>query len=133
MRTREDIEAYLLRSNHPHREIADATWIVGDASGSSENIVVHTEDGLCLFRLKVLDLSSIDPAKSAEFYRALLEVNATEMVHAAYGISDGMVLLTASHLLENIDYNEFAAVVEELVLAMANHHVRLGKFRRKDA
>ncbi|MDQ3035771.1 MAG: YbjN domain-containing protein [Myxococcota bacterium] len=133
MRTREDIEAYLLRSNHPHHEIAEATWIVGDASGSAENIVLRTEDGLCLFRLKVLDLSSIDPEKCADFYRALLEVNATEMVHAAYGISDGMVLLTASHLLENIDYNEFAAVVEELVLAMANHHVRLGKFRRKDA
>lgn len=133
MRTREDIEAYLLRSTHPHREIAEATWLVGDASGSRENIIVRTEDGLCLFRLKVLDLSSIDSAKSAEFYRSLLELNATEMVHSAYGVADGMVLLTASHLLENLDFNEFAAVVEELVLAMANHHERLGKFRRKDA
>ena len=133
MRTREDIEAYLLRSNHPHREIAEATWLVGDASGSRENIIVRTEDGLCLFRLKVLDLSSIEPAKSSDFYRALLELNATEMVHSAYGVADGMVLLTASHLLENLDFNEFAAVVEELVLAMANHHERLGKFRRKDA
>jgi hypothetical protein len=44
-----------------------------------------------------------------------------------------MVLLTASHLLENVDYNEFAAVLEELVLAMANHHEKLSKFRRKDA
>jgi hypothetical protein len=133
MRTREDIEAYLLRSNHPHREIAEATWLVGDASGSRENIIVRTEDGLCLFRLKVLDLSSIEPAKSADFYRALLELNASEMVHSSYGVADGMVLLTASHLLENLDFNEFAAVVEELVLAMANHHERLGKFRRKDA
>lgn len=133
MRTREDIEAYLLRSNHPFQEIAEATWLVGDASGSRENIVVHTDDGLCIFRLKVLDLSSIEPSKQGDFYRSLLELNATEMVHGAYGISDGMVLLTASHLLENVDYNEFAAVLEELVLAMANHHERLGKFRRKDA
>ncbi len=130
MRTREDIEAYLLRSNYPHREIAEATWLVGDPSGSRENIVVRTDDALCIFRLKVLDLASIDPAKTADFYRTLLELNATDMVHGAYGISDGMVLLVASHLLENLDYSEFTAVVEELVLAMANHHEKLGRFRK---
>lgn len=131
MRTREDIEAYLLRSNYPHREIAEATWLVGDPSGSRENIVVRTDETLCIFRLKVLDLASIEPSRAADFYKTLLELNATDMVHSAYGVSDGMVLLTASHLLENLDYSEFTAVVEELVLAMANHHETLGKFRPK--
>lgn len=132
MRTREDIEAYLLRSNHPHREIAESTWLVGDASGSRENIIVRIEDGLCLVRLKVIDLSAIDPKRAGDFYLDLLRLNATEMVHGAYGVADSMVVLTASHLLENLDFNEFAGVVEEFVLAMANHHERISKFRRAD-
>ena len=132
MRTREDIEAYLLRSNHPHREIAESTWLVGDVSGSREHIVVRIEDGLCLFRLKVVEVSTIDPKRTGDFYLELLRLNAAEMVHGAYGVSDGMVLLTASHLLENLDFNEFAAVLEELAIAMTNHHERIAKFRRQD-
>lgn len=132
MRTREDIEAYLLRSNHPHREIAESTWLVGDVSGSREQVVVRIEDGLCLFRLKIVDLATIEPKKSGDLYLELLRLNAAEMVHGAYGVADGMVLLTASLLLENLDFNEFAAVLEELAIAMTNHHERIAKFRRQD-
>jgi hypothetical protein len=52
------------------------------------------------------------------------------MLHGAYGIADGMVLMTSSFLLENLDYNEFVGVIEELVLATGNHHERLGAFRK---
>ena len=30
MRTRDDIEAYLSRSGHPHKEVAEDTWLVTD-------------------------------------------------------------------------------------------------------
>ena len=131
MRTREDIEAYLLRSNRPHREIAESTWLVGDASGSREHVVVRSEDALCIFRLKVIDLSALDPARLPDLYLELLHLNASEMVHGSYGVADGMVLLTASLLLENLDFNEFAAVLEELAIAMTNHHERIAQFRRE--
>lgn len=132
MRTREDIEAYLLRSSHPHREIAESTWLVGDLSGSRENVVVRIEDGLCLLRLKVLDLATIDPKQTGELCLELLRINAEEMVHAAYGVADGMVLLTSSLMLESLGFNEFAATLEELAIAMTNHHDRIAKFRRPD-
>ena len=35
MRTREDIEAYLSRSGHPHREVADDMWLVTDPSDAA--------------------------------------------------------------------------------------------------
>lgn len=130
MRTREDIEAYLLRANHPHREIADATWLVGDSSGSRENIVIRIHDGLCHFRMKVIDLSAIDPARARDFYLALLELNASDLVHGAYGVADGMVLLVATLPLENVDYNEFAGAIEDFMVAMANHHARLAEYHR---
>ena len=31
--------------------------------------------------------------------------------------------------LENLDYNEFAATVDDITLAVASHHGRLAKFR----
>jgi hypothetical protein len=131
VRTRDDIEAYLARSNQPNREVAEDTWLVG-AGGSDARggIAVRIEDGLCLFRMKVTNLSAIEPTQWTAFFRTLLEYNAAEMVHAAYGIADDMVLLTASLLLENLDYNEFVGVLEEMVLSGVDHQARLAAFGR---
>jgi hypothetical protein len=131
MRTREDIESYLQRSAHPYREVTEGTWIVGDASGTRENIAVRMEEGLLIFRMKVLDLSQVEPGLESGFFRTLLELNVSELIHGAYGIADGMVLLTASLRLDNLDYNEFVAVIEDFILAMANHHARLAQYCRK--
>ena len=60
MRTREDIEAYLSRSGHPHKELADDTWLVSDPSDARDNIVVGITEGLVIFRLKVLELAKVD-------------------------------------------------------------------------
>ena len=32
-------------------------------------------------------------------------------------------------LSENLDYNEFAATIDDISLAVASHHSRLGKFK----
>ena len=131
MRTRDDIEAYLARSRHPNREVADQLWVVEDPSGGGATVAVRLEDGLCLFRMKVLDLGTIEPAQIGAFLRALLEFNATEMVHGAYGIADEMVVVTASLLLENLDYNEFVGVLEEMVVTTVKHRATIATFRRE--
>jgi hypothetical protein len=92
---------------------------------------VKIDDGLCLFRMKVIDLSAIEPTMARDFYLALLELNASDMIHGAYGVADGMVLAIASLQLENLDYNEFVATIEDFILAMANHHARFSDFHRK--
>ncbi len=128
MRTVDDIQAYLSRSAHPHRDIAENTWLIGDASGTRENLVVRLTGDLVLFRMKVLDLSGISPAKERDFLRRMLELNATGLAHCAYCIADNALLLTATLLLENLDYNEFAAVIEDFIMAVANHHAEIAKF-----
>ena len=103
MRTRDDIEAYLARSNQPNREVAEDTWLVG-AGGSDARggIAVRIEDGLCLFRMKVTNLSAIEPTQWTAFFRTLLEYNAAEMVHAAYGIADDMEALADADALQSL-------------------------------
>lgn len=123
MRTREDIEAYLDRSSYPHKEIADATWLVNDPSGMRETVVLRVTDELALFRVRVMDAPKAD--ESPNLYAALLELNATDMVHGAYGVSDGKVLLVASLRLENLDYNEFVGTLDDFGVALAKHRERL--------
>jgi hypothetical protein len=130
MRTREDIEAYLSRSGHPHREVASDTWLVSDPSDGGEHIVVRLADGLLLFRLKVLELDRIEPARRETFYAELLKLNAEDMVHGAYAISEGDVVIIATLRLENLDFTEFSGTLEDFVVAVTNHYPKLREFVR---
>ena len=130
MRTREDIEAYLTRSKYPHEEIAERTWLVRDPGGVHENVVLRITDELAIFRVKVLELASVDAGKRDPFFSALLELNAGDMVHGAYGVLDGKVLLTATLRLENLDYNEFIGTLDDFSLALAKHQPKLAGFRK---
>jgi hypothetical protein len=129
MRNREDIEAYLQRSNYPFQEIGDGTWLVRDPSGIRENIAVRATDDLALFRVKVMDLPG--GQSPAPLSSALLELNASDMVHGAYGIQDGKVLLVATLRLENLDYNEFIGTLDDFGVALAKHRERLAALAPK--
>jgi len=50
-------------------------------------------------------------------------------VHGAYGIEVESVVIMDALQFENLDYNEFAATVDDITLAVASHHGRLAKFR----
>lgn len=127
MRTREDIESYLIRSQLPHEEVeGQDLWLVHDA-GSGETIVVSLAGPLILFRVKVLELAQA--RERPKLFERLLELNASEMVHGAYGISDGSVVLTCSLRLANLDYNEFQGTVDDFSVALTKHYATLAAFR----
>ena len=127
MRSREDIESYLTRAEVPFEEVGDdGLWLLHD-SGLGENIAIKATDSLLLFRVKVLELSEVTDA--AALYESLLRLNASDLVHGAYGISDGAVVLTCTLQMENLDYNELQAVLDDFSLALANHYEQLTKFR----
>lgn len=138
MRTREDIESYLLRSNLSFQNVGESEedangsdhsnmWLVRDGS-SGENIVLSLSGPILLFRVKVMELAEVTDS-SSELFRRLLELNATDMIHGAYGIADGSIVLTANLPLENLDYNEFQGTVDDLTMALTNHYETLTAFR----
>jgi hypothetical protein len=131
MRTREDIESYLMRSNLSFKSLredegddGEDIWLVRDSS-SGENIIVSVSGSLVLFRVKVLELESVE--ERLPLYEKLLELNASDMVHGSYGIADGSVVLTAGMILETLDYNEFQGTVDDLTLALTNHYEMLSQ------
>ena len=127
MRTREDIESYLTRAEVPFEVVGDERmWLVRDGS-LGENIAIQAAGPLLLFRVKVLDLSGIGDRPA--LYEALLKLNASDLVHGSYGIADGSVVLTCALQMENLDYNEIQAVLDDFSLALANHYEQLAKLR----
>jgi hypothetical protein len=127
MRSRDDIESYLARAEVPYEEVGDdGMWLVHDSS-LGENIAVIAAGPLLLFRVKVLELREVED--KAALFEELLKLNASDLVHGAYGLSEDAVVLTCTLQLENLDYNELQGVLDDFSLALANHYETLTKFR----
>lgn len=117
MVTREDIESFLLRMEESVEEVEPGMWIVGSNGGG---LVIHYSPPLLLLRSKVLEVPSED-ARCTPLFRRLLELNATDLVHGAYGIEEGDVILTDAISLESLDFNAFQSAVDSMQLALASH------------
>lgn len=126
MATREQVEGYLLQAGLDHEEIGEGMWLAGASAGPG--IVIHFSPPLLVFRMKVMDLPA-DEARCAQLYRRLLELNATDLVHAAYALEEGDVILTGTLPVENLDFNEFQATIDSFQVALASHLESLAEFR----
>ena len=125
MRTREDIEAYLTRSGHPHKMVADDTWLVSDPSDARDHIVVGITEELVIFRLKVLELEKVPAARREALFQTLLRFNAEDMIHGAYGLVNGDLVMIATLRLENLDFSEFSGTLDDFSIALSKHHPQL--------
>jgi hypothetical protein len=125
MRTEKDVEAYLLRSNRRYRAVNDAdgqrrTFVV-DSGDRAPPVAVLVDPPLVVLRVHVGDLTGAAGASEAALFRKLLELNARQLVHASYGIEDKHVVLSSALELENLDFNEIQATLDEIDLALAQH------------
>jgi hypothetical protein len=70
-----------------------------------------------------------DDGKCADLNRRLLELNANDLVHGAYGIAQNSIVLTEALELEHLDYEEFLAAYESMTLALASHLREFSTYR----
>jgi hypothetical protein len=97
-------------------------WIVRDTA----NVVVTYEPPLVIFRMKLME---IPRSRREDFFKLLLELNASHMIHGAYGIEDNNVVLIDTLQSENLDYNEFQATLDALLLSSNQDYQKLKAFR----
>jgi hypothetical protein len=123
-KTTEDIQSYLLKMDLRYEEPREGTWLISGLDGI-DRIIITLAGPVVVFRVKILDI----PRHNREdLFRTLLELNATEMMHGAYGVEGDAIVICDALQLENLDYNEFAATIDDITLAVASHHSRLAKF-----
>lgn len=117
MATFDDVESYLDRLGLPWEAVDEGLWVLQEDGGQ---IVVRLDDPIIVFRAKLMDAP--DVGREA-LYRKLLELNASEMITAAYGLEEGVIVAVASLQSENLDYNEFQGAIDALTMALTQHRI----------
>jgi hypothetical protein len=130
MVSKEGVEAFITRleSEGIHsKEISKGLWVLQGGADSPE-LVVHYNPPVVVLRVKVLELG---PGNSKEdLYKHLLRLNATDLIHGSYGIDGSNVVLTDALELENLDFTEFQASYDSMMLALASHLATLAPYRQ---
>ena len=117
-RTAEDVENYLLHLDRRF-ENDGGTYLVTGGQGSTP-IAIRVAPPIVAIRVAIGPVPD-DAAHQTDLFRRLLEYNAADLMHISYGISAGVVVLTAALELENLDQNELEAVLSDVDLALARH------------
>jgi len=130
MVTRDDLESFLIRMELDYEEVDPGMFLIrGQDHGLP--VVVHYAEDLLLIRMKVMDLP--EDGGNLELFRTLLELNATDVVHGAYGIENGELVLSDYLGLETLDFPELQASMESIQLAAASHMERIRTLAGLDA
>lgn len=131
MVTREEIEGFLDRltaDGASYNEIEPGLWVLKPSGELDFDVVVHYSPPVVVFRVKVIDLPKNREAL-ATLSQRLLELNASDLVHGSYGIEQDAVVLTEALELSHLDFEEFLASYESMMLALASHLREIGSYR----
>ena len=122
------IEQYLIELKYSYREVKPNLWLLDDADHNLEGIAVMHADPLVIIRVQVMNAPR---HKREEFYAKLLELNANEMIHGAYGLEGEKVVLIETLEYKDLDYSEFRAALDAISLALTQHYPILSVYREK--
>jgi hypothetical protein len=122
------IEQYLIDLKYNYQEIKPNFWLIDDEEHDLEGIVVMYVEPLVIIRVQIMDI----PAKKREeFYAKLLELNASDMIHGAYGLDGEKVVITDTLEYETLDYADFQATLDAISLALTQHYPVLSVYREE--
>lgn len=117
-RTREDVETYLYQLN---RRFEDQNGTLLVSSGAQQSpIAIQIAPPIMVFRVTIGKVPDDDKHK-LRLYQRLLEHNATDLMHASYGIEGSTVVLSGALALDNLDINELEATLSDMDLALVRH------------
>jgi hypothetical protein len=130
MVTKEDIEGFLnrLSDGGSHREIEPGTWVVKPGGALDFDVIIHFSPPVVVISVKVMNVPG-DKKVEATLNRRLLELNASDLVHGAYGIEEDDIVMSEALELSHLDYEEFEAAYESITVALASHLREIGSFR----
>jgi hypothetical protein len=131
MVTREEAEGFLDRLSAEgagYSEVEPGLWVVKPGGELDFDVVVNYSPPVLLLRVKVMTLPS-DRDALATLSRRLLELNASDLIHGSYGIEEDSIVLTEALELSHLDFEEFLAAYESMLVALASHLRELGTYR----
>jgi hypothetical protein len=129
MRTLRDVEAYLGRLNRHFSAVEgqEGTFLI-DSSDRMPPIALRVDPPLVVFRVHIGDAPKTD---HVGLYRKLLELNARALVHSSFGLEGEQIVLASALELENLDFNELEATLEELDMTLVQQVPVLSELSKK--
>ena len=122
MVTQNDIEIYLDDCGFPFEKVTDGVWRVESSDNNVSNIIMSYEEPILLMRVNLMKVPQIN---REAFYERLLQLNATEIPHGAFGVEGDTVVLIDTLQVENLDRNELQASVDSLGFTVAQYYNEL--------
>ena len=120
LRNRDDVERFLEARGRAFTILDDATFLVTLAP-QQPPAVLRVQSPVVVVQLDVGKVEFQSLASECAFYRKLLELNATDLLHASYGLDKNQVLLSAALEFDHLDENELEAALSDVALALVNH------------
>lgn len=133
MRSQKDVEAYLGRMNRKFSQVEDqpGTFLISPDDPKLPPIALRVDPPLVVLRVRVGEVPK-DGHLHVELYRRMLTLNAKTLVHASFGLEDQSIVLCAALELENLDYNELEATVDEIDVTLVQQVGNLAELSKKD-
>ena len=122
------IEQYLIDLKYNYQEVKQNFWLLEDTDHDLEGIAILYSDPLVIIRVQVMN---IPQQNKQDFFAKLLELNASEMIHGAYGLEGDKVVIIDTLEYESMDYTGFQAALDAISLALTQHFPILSVYREK--
>lgn len=129
MNSVDDLDSHLIQTGLPFEQIGHNTWVIQTEGLHAPQIAVSADLPIVLFSVPVLELTE-EQRGDVELFRGLLELNA-ELLHSSYSLQGDKVVLSGAQQLENLDFNEFQAMIDDMCMALDKHRDRLERWGAK--
>ena len=120
------IEEYLIDLMYTYREVEPNFWLLEDPEHDLDGVAVIYAEPLVIIRVQVMDAPQED---RLGFFTKLLELNATDLFHGAYGLDKEKVILIDSLEYDSLSFPEFRASLDALGLTLTQHFPVLSSYR----
>jgi hypothetical protein len=67
---------------------------------------------------------------NSDLFRKLLTLNARALIHSSFGLEEDKIVLVSALELENLDYNELAAALDEIDVTLAQQVATLAELSK---
>jgi hypothetical protein len=118
IRTNDDLEAQLDRLERKYERVGEGTYLVSVGPGRPP-VAMRLAPPVLVLQVSVGPLGKQGAAEQARLFRKLLELNATALLHAAFGLEGDSIVLAAALELESVDPNEIEAALADIDMALA--------------
>jgi hypothetical protein len=117
-RTREDVETYLYQLDRRFED-QHGTLLVSTGAGSPP-IAIQIAAPIVVIRVTI-GTAPTDEGQRMRLFKRLLEHNASDLMHASYGLEGETVVLSGALALDNLDINELEATLSDIDMALGRH------------